>query len=104
MIDFCTQVLDAGDIVEFDAPYKLLQMESGFLKKLVEQTGEQESSKLKGQARNARKIDSKNESDGKNKKEKEVPKDGELESTVFFDENDDSANETEKLLSREIRT
>lgn len=32
-------VMDAGKMVEFDHPYKLLKNKDGFLSKMVEQTG-----------------------------------------------------------------
>ena len=48
-------MLDAGEIVEFDAPYRLLQDKSGTLRKLVNQTGVEEASRLELQAKNAMK-------------------------------------------------
>ena len=36
-------VLDAGRIVEFDAPSVLLQKEGGFLKSLVDQSGDRDT-------------------------------------------------------------
>lgn len=35
-------VLDAGNVVEFDAPWRLLQKESGALKALVDDSGDSE--------------------------------------------------------------
>ena len=40
------QVLDAGQIVEFDEPYLLLQNTDGLFRKLVNQTGKQMETKL----------------------------------------------------------
>ena len=36
-------VLDAGRIVEYDAPNILLQKESGYLKSLVDESGDKEA-------------------------------------------------------------
>ena len=36
-------VLDAGRIVEFDSPSVLLQKEGGFLKSLVDESGDKEA-------------------------------------------------------------
>ena len=47
------QVLDEGEIVEFDLPYNLLQMSDGHLRKLVDQTGETEAKRLENLAREA---------------------------------------------------
>ena len=40
------QVLDAGEIIEFDEPYLLLQNIDGLFRKLVNQTGQQMETKL----------------------------------------------------------
>ena len=40
------QVLDAGEIIEFDEPYLLLQNIDGLFRKLVNQTGQQMKTKL----------------------------------------------------------
>ena len=40
------QVLDAGEIIEFDEPYLLLQNADGLFRKLVNQTGQQMETKL----------------------------------------------------------
>lgn len=41
-----TQVLDAGELVEFDQPYVLLQNPNSTFSKLVDQTGKAEAAKL----------------------------------------------------------
>ena len=40
------QVLDAGEIVEFDEPYVLMQNSNGLFKRLVSQTGNQMETQL----------------------------------------------------------
>jgi len=47
------QVLDDGQIVEFDTPYILMQKTEGLLHQLVEQTGKSETANLLGIAKNA---------------------------------------------------
>lgn len=42
--------MDAGQVVEFDVAYKLLQKESGVLKSMVEALGAQEFERLNGLA------------------------------------------------------
>lgn len=44
-------VMDAGNAVEFDAAYVLLQKESGTFKSMVEALGAQEYQRLAGQAK-----------------------------------------------------
>lgn len=42
----CFQVLDAGNIHAYDAPYTLLQDPHGIFYKMVQQTGKQEAAAL----------------------------------------------------------
>jgi len=50
---FVGQVLDDGEIVDFDVPHKLLQRKSSLLRQLVEQTGKSETANLVEIARRA---------------------------------------------------
>ena len=43
IFDFSFKVLDEGKVIEFNAPYVLLQKTEGFLRKLVDQTGKAEA-------------------------------------------------------------
>ncbi len=49
----CFQVLSDGRIVEFEAPYLLLQKKESYFSQMVEQTGKQEAGRLFGIAREA---------------------------------------------------
>ena len=40
-------LLNEGEVMEFDAPYKLLEKEDGYFTHLVDQTGEESSAQLK---------------------------------------------------------
>ena len=54
-------MIDHGEIVEFDEPYDLLQLPSGYFRKLVNQTGEDEAKSLEllaKETKELRKLDS----------------------------------------------
>ena len=46
VVFFLFQVLDSGELLEFDQPHALLQRPEGMLSKLVEQTGKTEAAQL----------------------------------------------------------
>lgn len=49
---FLFQVLNQGKLVEFDTPYQLLQIEDGFFRNLVQQTGKAQAKVLQTLAEN----------------------------------------------------
>ena len=49
-------MIDSGKIVEFDEPYELLQIPSGHFRRLVNQAGQQEASRLEMQAEEAKQL------------------------------------------------
>ena len=55
-LNYIFQVLENGDIVEFDTPYCLLQREGSLLTKMVQETGKIESAKLIKMAEESNKM------------------------------------------------
>lgn len=49
-------MIDHGEIVEFDAPCDLLQIPSGYFRKLVNQTGEDEANFLELLAKETKEL------------------------------------------------
>ena len=49
-------MIDHGEIVEFDEPYDLLQIPSGYFRKLVNQTGEDDANSLELLAKETKEL------------------------------------------------
>ena len=49
-------MIDHGEIVEFDEPYDLLQIPSGYFRRLVNQTGEDEAKSLELLAKETKEL------------------------------------------------